>query len=176
GQRKNIGATNAFLEGGFRVGALTAVFDILKGLIPVVIARHVLGSLTLSNEITVIICGLFAVLGHIFPVFIGFKGGTGLSTSLGALMGIIPDIIFIFIAITILLAIITKRPALMALLMMTAMPFYAYFIGKSYAIITMAAFMSIVYFSVSMTHIGSIMKGGEYEEFSSKLGRLRIRK
>ncbi|MGE3063880.1 MAG: glycerol-3-phosphate acyltransferase, partial [bacterium] len=42
GQRKNIGATNAFLEGGFRVGALTAVFDILKGLIPVVIARHVL--------------------------------------------------------------------------------------------------------------------------------------
>lgn len=82
---KNIGATNIFRTAGKRLGVLTLIGDILKGMIPVMIAF----SLVTSNkwgvpfDYWIALAGLSPILGHIFPIFLGFKGGKGVATALG---------------------------------------------------------------------------------------------
>jgi glycerol-3-phosphate acyltransferase PlsY len=74
----NIGATNIFRTAGKGLGILTLVGDILKGMIPIVIASW-LG----LPDLWIAIAGLSSFLGHIFPIFLGFKGGKGVATALG---------------------------------------------------------------------------------------------
>lgn len=77
----NSGATNALRVMGFKLGALTFVFDVLKGIITILLARNILPST--SGDM---IAGLFAVIGHNWPIFIKFKGGKGVATSAGVLL------------------------------------------------------------------------------------------
>ncbi len=74
----NIGATNIFRTAGKGLGILTLVGDVLKGMIPIAIASW----LDLPDLWRAIV-GLCAFLGHIFPIFLGFKGGKGVATALG---------------------------------------------------------------------------------------------
>jgi glycerol-3-phosphate acyltransferase PlsY len=74
----NIGATNIFRTAGKTLGILTLVGDVLKGMIPIVIA-----SLMDLPDLWRAIVGLSAFLGHVFPIFLGFKGGKGVATALG---------------------------------------------------------------------------------------------
>ena len=75
---KNIGATNMFRTAGKTLGILTLVGDVLKGMIPIAIA-----SWLDVPDLWRAIVGLSAFLGHIFPIFLGFKGGKGVATALG---------------------------------------------------------------------------------------------
>lgn len=79
----NPGATNALRTGGKKMGAMVLVVDLLKGLIAVLIARFfgVQGG-------ALAVVGLAAVIGHIFPVFFQFKGGKGVATALGVIIGL----------------------------------------------------------------------------------------
>lgn len=79
---KNPGATNVLRLGGKKPAALTLVGDMLKGLLATVLA-----SLLDLNLLWVALAGLAAVLGHLFPVFFGFRGGKGVATGLGAILG-----------------------------------------------------------------------------------------
>ena len=79
---KNPGATNVLRLGGKKPAALTLIGDMLKGLLATVLAS-VLG----MNLFWVALAGLGAVLGHLFPVFFGFRGGKGVATGLGAILG-----------------------------------------------------------------------------------------
>jgi len=81
----NIGATNAMRTGGKKVGALTLLADILKGTVPVAIALA-LG----SDELLIGAVALAAFLGHIFPVYLGFKGGKGVATMFGVVIPWLP--------------------------------------------------------------------------------------
>ncbi|MFZ2801790.1 MAG: glycerol-3-phosphate acyltransferase, partial [Syntrophorhabdus sp.] len=81
----NIGATNVMRAAGKITGALTLIGDVLKGLIPVMIA-FMLG----ETKIIVTAAGLAAFLGHLFPVFLRFKGGKGVATALGVYLGLDP--------------------------------------------------------------------------------------
>ena len=76
----NVGAANAYLELGARVGIIVGLIDAAKGAAAVLIAR----ALNLS-EVTVLGAGLAAVIGHNWPVFLGFRGGRGVSTTIGVL-------------------------------------------------------------------------------------------
>lgn len=82
----NIGATNVWRVLGPKAGTAAFVLDVLKG-----VAGPLLGKwLIPGNEVGIALCGIFAVLGHTFSPFLGFKGGKGISTSLGALFGLMP--------------------------------------------------------------------------------------
>ena len=87
---KNIGATNIFRTAGKGLGILTLVGDVLKGVIPMEIAIQ--WDLTAS---WIAIAGLSAFLGHIFPIFLGFKGGKGVATALGVYLLISPIAVLI---------------------------------------------------------------------------------
>jgi len=82
---RNIGATNIFRTAGKKLGALTLVGDCLKGLIPVLLALWLMGS-----DGWVCLVALSAFAGHLFPVFLKFKGGKGVATALGVYLGIAP--------------------------------------------------------------------------------------
>jgi glycerol-3-phosphate acyltransferase PlsY len=83
---KNIGATNIFRTAGKKLGIITLLGDILKGLIPVVIARG--GAL--ESHFWIGAVALAAFLGHLYPIFLKFKGGKGIATGLGAFLALAP--------------------------------------------------------------------------------------
>jgi len=87
---KNIGATNIFRTAGKSLGILTLAGDLLKGAIPVVIAIQ-----WGESDLWIAISGLTPFLGHIFPIFLGFKGGKGVATALGVYLVISPVAVFI---------------------------------------------------------------------------------
>lgn len=84
----NIGATNVFRCLGKKLGALTLTVDFLKGLLPVMLARRVLAG-DASNEAAVMTAAL-AVAGHVWPITMGFRGGKGVATAAGGLVGVVP--------------------------------------------------------------------------------------
>ena len=82
---KNIGATNIYRTAGKKLGIITLFGDILKGLIPVVIARG-----ALETHFWIGAVALAAFLGHLYPIFLKFKGGKGIATGLGAFLALAP--------------------------------------------------------------------------------------
>ena len=87
---QNIGATNIYRTAGKTLGILTLVGDVLKGAIPVVMAIQ----FGVPSR-WIAIAGLSAVLGHVFPIFLGFKGGKGVATALGAYLVMSPVAVLI---------------------------------------------------------------------------------
>jgi glycerol-3-phosphate acyltransferase PlsY len=83
------GATNVTRRAGRAAGAMTLLLDALKGVLAVVLARWMLGSDAGVNW-WVVATALAAVAGHIFPVWLGFKGGKGVATGLGVFLGLAP--------------------------------------------------------------------------------------
>jgi glycerol-3-phosphate acyltransferase PlsY len=87
----NAGATNAWRVLGWRIALPIAVIDVGKGAAAAAgIARLPFGSLPLSFEVVALLCGLAAVLGHVFPVYTGFRGGKGVATAGGMLIATAP--------------------------------------------------------------------------------------
>jgi glycerol-3-phosphate acyltransferase PlsY len=93
----NMGSTNAFRVLGWKLGVLVQVLDLAKGLGAVLLASYLYHGLPFHNatpfqDITIfrLIAGVSAVLGHVYTVFAGFKGGKGISTAAGMLIGIAP--------------------------------------------------------------------------------------
>ena len=78
----NPGATNVLRIGGKSAAALTLAGDVVKGLVPVLLAR------ALSNELVVAAAALAAFLGHLYPIYFGFAGGKGVATAFGAVAGL----------------------------------------------------------------------------------------
>jgi glycerol-3-phosphate acyltransferase PlsY len=87
---QNIGATNIFRTAGKSLGILTLAGDLLKGAIPVVIAIQ-----WGESDLWIAMSGLTPLLGHIFPIFLGFKGGKGVATALGVYLVISPIAVLI---------------------------------------------------------------------------------
>lgn len=99
----NIGATNVFRTLGAGSGTIVFILDLLKGTIPVIIVQCFT-----NNPWLIILTGFTAIIGHTFPIFLKFKGGKGVATGLGVLLGIAPEI-FIGAAIIAALIILTTR-------------------------------------------------------------------
>ena len=101
----NVGATNAFRAGGVVVGSLVAIFDILKGAIPTFVV------LKLFGPNWAVFAALFTMLGHSFTPYLGFKGGKGVATSVGAFAVIAPEAVGLGLAIwLIVLFLFSKNP------------------------------------------------------------------
>jgi len=81
----NIGATNVLRGAGKTAALLTLLADVLKGLIPVLLAARIF-----SDDTITALCGIAAILGHNFPVYLRFKGGKGVATSFGVVLAVAP--------------------------------------------------------------------------------------
>jgi len=109
----NVGATNALRILGTKVGIFTLIIDIGKGFLAVIIARSILPE---PSDLLIIITGLFAILGHIFTVFLNFKGGKGVATSAGVFIALVPIPVAISLIVFILTVWISKFVSLGSIL------------------------------------------------------------
>lgn len=111
---KNLGATNAFRVLGTKAGIIVTLADILKGTIATVIP--LIASFYMDIDVSRLIIGIFAVLGHTYPVFAKFKGGKAVATSGGIILGVNP-LLFIGILFTFLLSLkLTKYVSLSSMI------------------------------------------------------------
>lgn len=122
----NIGATNVYRTMGRTVGVMTLIGDCLKGLIPVLIA----GGLQLA-EPWLLAIGLAAFLGHVFTIFLKFKGGKGVATALGVFLGLAPMAVLIVLGIFILVVFTTRYISLGSITAAAAMPLAVWLLGAS---------------------------------------------
>jgi glycerol-3-phosphate acyltransferase PlsY len=100
----NVGAFNVFRHVGLEAGIITLMFDIGKGAIAVLVARALN-----VNELVVYLTGVVAVVGHNWPVFLGFRGGRGEATVIGVLFMVVPWMMLCTLAIGIIVLFITKN-------------------------------------------------------------------
>ncbi len=148
---RNIGATNIVRTSGWRLGLLTLSCDIFKGYIPLLIFKDSL----ISFESMI----LFLFLGHLFPIWIKFRGGKGIAVLIGSLAAYNSFFCLIFIIIWICVAILTKYSSLSALISSTSVLIIFYLQEDS-----LLPIMTFIVFLIFMKHIPNIkrlLKGTE---------------
>jgi glycerol-3-phosphate acyltransferase PlsY len=121
----NIGATNVLRTGNKKLAAATLLADALKGTVAVVAAREFIGMEA------ALIAGLGAFLGHLYPVWLKFKGGKGVATYLGVLLGLAPVMVLVFAAVWLGMAKVFRYSSLAALAAAVAVPVALYLYGLS---------------------------------------------
>jgi glycerol-3-phosphate acyltransferase PlsY len=119
----NIGATNVLRTGRKGLAAATLLGDALKGTAAVLVTQHFWGAKP------AMIAGLGAFLGHLFPVWLGFKGGKGVATYIGVLLGLAWPIALSFCLIWLAAAALTRYSSLAALIASAAAPLLLWIIG-----------------------------------------------
>jgi glycerol-3-phosphate acyltransferase PlsY len=125
----NPGATNVLRIGGKFAAALTLLGDIAKGLVPVILVKQ-----WTNNPFIISAVLLAAVIGHLYPVFFKFKGGKGVATALGGLLGLSLSLGGIFIFTWIGIFALCRYSSLSALIAIVSMPFWAWgFLDERYA-------------------------------------------
>lgn len=150
----NIGATNVLRTGRKGLAAATLLFDMLKGTAAVLLMRHFLGAEA------AIAAGLGAFLGHLFPVWLGFKGGKGVATFIGVLLGFSWIAVLIYAAIWIAIAAFTRYSSLAGLIACAVTPFVLWVLNKpteAALFVTMAALVFIMH----RANIARLMAGTE---------------
>ena len=152
----NIGATNVMRAAGKITGALTLIGDVLKGLIPVMIA-FMLG----ETKVIVTAAGLTAFLGHLFPVFLRFKGGKGVATALGVYLGLDPFAVLIAIIIFVLTIIKWGFVSLGSLVGVAAMPLLLYFLSAPVQYIYLVLIIGALIFIKHKDNIRRLVAGTE---------------
>jgi glycerol-3-phosphate acyltransferase PlsY len=120
----NIGATNVLRTGHKGLAAATLLLDALKGAVAVLAAGRLFG------ETGAIAAGAGAFLGHIFPVWLAFKGGKGVATYLGVLAGLYWPVALAFCGIWLAVAFVTRYSSLAALAASAATPFILWALGR----------------------------------------------
>ena len=147
----NIGATNSLRVLGKKAGIVVLVFDLLKGLIPAYLARF----LGLSEEVVFLI-GITSILGHIFSVFAGFKGGKGIATSLGVILAVSPIGGGVSVIVFITVVYIPKYVSLGSLL--AGLAFVVYFLITNGFLNTLSYTAIGLFLLIVFTHRGNIQK------------------
>ncbi|NNH28943.1 glycerol-3-phosphate 1-O-acyltransferase PlsY, partial [Rhizobium sp. SEMIA 4085] len=133
----NIGATNVLRTGNKKLAAATLLLDALKASAAAWIVGYFLG-----GEAG-IIAGFFAFIGHLFPVWIGFKGGKGVATYIGTLLGVAPVMVLLFGAVWLAVAFTTRYSSLSALVAMLVIPVALWLLGAEKVAAVMAVMSAI---------------------------------
>jgi len=149
----NIGATNVLRTGNKGLAAATLLLDALKGTAAVLIAGH------FAPE-TAVWAGLGAFLGHLFPVWLGFKGGKGVATYLGVLIGLAWHVALIFAVIWLAMAFLFRYSSLAALTAAVIVPIALYFLSAP-QIAVLFVVMSIIVFIKHRANISRLLAGTE---------------
>lgn len=136
----NAGASNVTRVLGWKYGIITAILDILKGAAAVIIV----GKLFPSHPSLLFTTGAFAVIGHIFPVFLGFKGGKGTASLIGISIAIDIKIAIIIALALVIITIITDYIALGSLAMYTLFPILALFYRYQLSCIIIVSLLCLI--------------------------------
>ena len=153
---KNPGATNMLRIGGKKIAAFVLLIDVWKGLSPILLAYSYTSS---SFELSII--ALFAFLGHVYPVFYSFKGGKGVATFIGGLIGINPLVGLSFILIWLFVAKVLNISSLSALVATLLTPIVFYFIEMDFEATGVITLICLWIFFTHRSNIKRLVSGEE---------------
>ena len=137
----NIGATNVLRTGNTFLAFIVLFLDIAKGFIPFFILDFYFGGMDLLTKL--FFCH-FAVLGHIFPIWLKFKGGKGVATFIGFLIGANLLIGCLFLITWIIVALITKYSSLSSIIATLIVPLFFVFINSNYYIVIFFIYLALI--------------------------------
>lgn len=120
----NIGTTNVLRTGSKRLAALTLLADIGKGVLTVYLANALVGGTATY------LAALACFCGHVFPVWLGFKGGKGVATFIGLILALSPLPGLAFLLVWLLTALVGRRSSLAAIVALLVTPFFLWFLGE----------------------------------------------
>jgi glycerol-3-phosphate acyltransferase PlsY len=149
----NIGATNVLRTGNKGLAAATLLLDMLKGTAAVLIA----GTYGIEPAIA---AGLGAFIGHLFPVWLGFKGGKGVATYIGVLAGLMWQAALLFGVVWVVVAFAMRYSSLSALTACVVVPIALYFMGRTDLAILFAV-LSVIVFIKHRANIARLLAGTE---------------
>ncbi len=152
----NPGATNVLRLGGKRPAAITLLGDSLKGFVPM-LAAHLLDATPLVLALT----GMAAFLGHLYPLFFGFKGGKGVATALGVQFGLHWGIGAVVGLIWLFMAKVVNISSLSALVSMALAPLVVWFLWPAPELILMQILISLILFWRHRSNIRNLLSGTE---------------
>jgi glycerol-3-phosphate acyltransferase PlsY len=166
----NIGATNVARKSPL-LGAATLLLDALKGSAAVVFAAHLARQPSCPYAYQVVaVAALFAVLGHLFPVWLKFRGGKGVATGLGSFLLIVPKPVFLSAAIFLLVVVVFRYISLGSILAVAAFPVIVWLshkYGQSWLALTLMTLASILIIAKHHQNISRLLAGTE-NRFGSK--------
>ncbi|WP_455220944.1 glycerol-3-phosphate 1-O-acyltransferase PlsY [Kaarinaea lacus] len=153
---QNPGATNVLRMGGKRAAAITLAGDALKGLLPVLIGYAFQQSLANLGAI-----GFAAFLGHLYPVFFSFRGGKGVATAFGAIVGISWQVGLAVLATWLVMAKLFKISSLSALTAAVLAPIYFWLVEANLPLLYISIAMSAILIFRHRSNIRNLIKGTE---------------
>jgi glycerol-3-phosphate acyltransferase PlsY len=154
----NPGATNVLRHGGKKAAIITLIGDMLKGLVPVIAVTMIepaAGAIALT--------GLGAFLGHVFPVYYGFKGGKGVATFYGVLLGFSWMAGIAALLVWLLTAFVSKLSSLSALVSALSAPFILWYSSHSPELTVMLGLMTALLFWRHRSNVRNIIDGKEHK-------------
>jgi len=152
----NVGATNVMRSAGKLPGAVALILDGSKGAVTVVLAR-----LAFPSEREVCLAGLFAVIGHLFPIWLGFKGGKGVATGAGLFIPLAPQALAIAIALFVVTLATFRFVSLASIVASLSLPLLAYLLGAGSVVAGTAAIAASMVVAKHHANIGRLLKGSE---------------
>jgi len=153
----NIGATNALRTGNKTLGYGTLFLDVIKAVIPVIYVK-------LNYPDYIFIASLCTFLGHVFPIWLKFKGGKGVATYVGILFSINLTIGFVFIGVWFFTFLISKYSSLSSLSASLSIPIYLFFFTNQKLV-----FFSIMFILILYTHRENVKRLKNKEESKTKI-------
>jgi glycerol-3-phosphate acyltransferase PlsY len=156
----NIGATNVLRTGNKKLAAFTLIADAAKGTIPILIMKE------LGGETAGLLAGLAAFAGHLFPIWLGFKGGKGVATNIGILFGLYWPLGLIFLAVWLAIAFVFRISSASALTASALSPLWAWLLGKPTFVLALVL-LGVLIWVMHRANIARLLKG---EEAKIKLG------
>jgi glycerol-3-phosphate acyltransferase PlsY len=149
----NAGTTNALRVMGKKAGVITLIVDVLKGTVAVILGSLIAGSMGASWCVLAVFCG------HVWPVFYQFKGGKGVATAFGALMGLNPLLGLSTLGVVVILVLITKRMSVGSIAGAAAFPFLAIYFERDFVYIGIV--LAIIVIVKHRANIKRLIKGEE---------------
>ncbi len=152
----NPGATNILRYGGKKAASLTLLGDVLKGVVPVLLA-HALDVANMVLALTV----LAVFLGHVFPVFHGFKGGKGVATAFGALTALNGWVGLALVVSWLVIAVTTRYSSLSAITVAVLAPVYVWWFVRAPQLIVATGVMALLLLWRHRSNIQKLLAGTE---------------
>ncbi len=156
----NIGATNVNRVLGKKLGILTLLCDVAKGFLPVFVASIMLPEGD-NQELYIGLCGLTAVLGHMFSIYLGFKGGKGVATALGVFLFFSPWSIAIALVVFVVVVGISGFVSAGSLAASALIPFCILLLAGSISTFLCSAVIAILIWIKHSSNIGRLRRGEE---------------
>ncbi|MGF1573293.1 MAG: glycerol-3-phosphate 1-O-acyltransferase PlsY [Sumerlaeia bacterium] len=166
---KNIGFTNALRVLGPKLGIPVLLIDVVKAILPILLLPPLQG-VDLNPELHGVLLGVALLVGNLFNVFLGFKGGKGVATSLGVFLALAPYSILLAFGVFLVTFAISRYVSLGSILAAVTTPLFVFFLNDSGPVLIMATAASFFVLFKHRSNFQRLIAGKEHKWHSKKAG------